>query len=81
MRAGEADLQEKRGGRFKDILVKLGLVSADDMLSYRALALETVPIHIDNVIVPNTGAAFSVEICVNLWLINLIRYQTGLSGP
>ena len=44
--------REQQGGRTEDILLDLGMVSADDMLSYRALELETVPVHLDSMLVP-----------------------------
>ena len=47
------EAREKQGGRLEDILVSLGLVDADNMLGYCALALETVPIHLDNLTVPD----------------------------
>lgn len=46
------EAREQQGGRLEDILVSLGLVDADNMLGYCALALETVPIHLDNLTVP-----------------------------
>ncbi len=45
-------IREQKGGKIEDTLVELGLVDADDILSYRALALETVPIHLDNLMIP-----------------------------
>jgi type IV pilus assembly protein PilB len=45
-------VREQQGGRTEDILVTLGLVGPDDMLSYRALELETVPVHFDSMLVP-----------------------------
>lgn len=47
------DIREREGGKVEDILVERGFVGADDMLSYRALALETVPIHLDNLTIPD----------------------------
>jgi type IV pilus assembly protein PilB len=47
------EVRERKGGKFEDILVELGLIDEDAMLSYRALALETVPIHLDNLTIPN----------------------------
>lgn len=46
-------VREQRGGKFEDILVDMGLIDAGDVLSYRALALETVPIHLDNLAIPD----------------------------
>jgi len=45
-------VRERKGGKLEDILVELGVIDAHDMLSYRALALETVPIHLDNLTIP-----------------------------
>ncbi len=47
------DIREREGGKVENILVERGFVDADDMLSYRALALETVPIHLDNLTIPD----------------------------
>lgn len=47
------EIREKEGGKLEDILVSLGLVEGNDMLSYRALALETVPIHLDGLTIPD----------------------------
>ena len=47
------EIREREGGKVEEILVAQGFVGADDMLSYRALALETVPIHLDNLTIPD----------------------------
>lgn len=47
------EIREQKGGKIEDILVELGLISASDVLSYHALALETVPIHLDNLTIPD----------------------------
>jgi len=46
------EIREQKGGKVEDILVEQGFISPDDMLSYRAMALETVPIHLDALTIP-----------------------------
>ncbi len=55
------DIREREGGKVENILVERGFVDADDMLSYRALALETVPIHLDNLTIPDDVLALVPE--------------------
>ena len=46
------EIHQQKGGKIEDILVEQGFVDEDDMLSYRALVLETVPIHLDSLTIP-----------------------------
>ncbi|MBD3182130.1 secretion system protein E [Candidatus Poribacteria bacterium] len=47
-------IREQDGGKLEDILVNNGFVESENMLSYRALALETVPIHVSTLKIPDS---------------------------
>jgi type IV pilus assembly protein PilB len=73
-------IREQKGGKFEDILVELGLVDADDMLSYRALALETVPIHLGNLTIPDDVLALVPEhMAVKYQLVPIFRTSAVLT--
>ena len=46
------EIREQKGGKVEDILIEQGFVKPDDMLSYRAMALETIPIYLDSLTIP-----------------------------
>lgn len=73
-------IREQKGGRFEDILVELGLVSPDEMLSYRALALETVPIHPGKLTIPDDVLALvPEEMAIKHQIIPIFRTSTVLT--
>ena len=46
------EIREQKGGKVEDILIEQGFVKPNDMLSYRAMALETIPIYLDSLTIP-----------------------------
>jgi type IV pilus assembly protein PilB len=74
------EIREQQGGKVEDILVQRGFVDADDMLSYRALALETVPIHLDNLTIPEDVLELVPEDMANRYqLIPISRTSSMLT--
>jgi len=73
-------IREERGGKLEDIIVEEGFVDADDMLSYRALALETVPIHLENLMIPQEVLALVPEDVAGKYrLVPIFRTSTVLT--
>lgn len=74
------EIHQQKGGKIEDILVEQGFVDEDDMLSYRALVLETVPLHLDSLTIPiDVLALVSEDMATRHQLIPISRTSAMLT--
>lgn len=72
------EIRKQKGGKVEDILVEQGFIDADDMLGYRALGLEAVPIHLDILTIPEEVIEYVPEDMANKYKVVPISRVSGI---